>query len=78
MIMIQKILKKLNKIFKKLKNEKYSLIKLILILKEIDKIASFRKLYDFINADVEETIVIIIKLILILKLKKVKNFMLKK
>jgi len=44
------------KIFNKLKDEKYSLDDLNLILNEIDKIASVR-LYDFIDAQVEETIV---------------------
>ncbi len=47
---------KVEKIFIKLKNKKYSLDKINLILNEIDKIASLR-LYDFINAQVEETIV---------------------
>ncbi len=44
------------KIFKKIKNEKYSINSINLILDEIDKIASLR-LYDFINAKVEEEIV---------------------
>tara|TARA_B100001121_G_scaffold256689_1_gene234640 strand:+ start:1298 stop:3547 length:2250 start_codon:yes stop_codon:yes gene_type:complete len=44
---------KIEKIFSKLKNETYSLDKINLILDEIDKIASLR-LYDFINAEVEE------------------------
>ena len=48
--------KKVEKIFKKLKGERYSLDDLNLILEEIDKIASAR-LYDFINAEVEEKIV---------------------
>jgi outer membrane protein insertion porin family len=48
--------KKVNKIFDNLKNEKYSLDNVNLILKEIDKIASTR-LYDFINVDVSENIV---------------------
>ncbi len=47
---------KIDKIFKKLKNEKYSLTDFDLILKEIDKIASAR-LYDFIDAKVTEEIV---------------------
>tara|TARA_B100001029_G_scaffold62485_1_gene50587 strand:- start:453 stop:2702 length:2250 start_codon:yes stop_codon:yes gene_type:complete len=47
---------KLEKLFKKLKNKRYSLDKIELILKEIDEIASLR-LYDFINAQVEETVV---------------------
>ncbi len=47
--------KKIEKIFKKLKNEKYSLNSINLILKEIDNIASLQ-LYDFIDADVEENI----------------------
>ncbi len=47
---------KINKIFEKIKNEKYSINKINLILKEIDNIAS-RKLYDFIDADVEEKII---------------------
>ena len=48
--------KKLNKLFNKLKNEKYSINKVNNILKEIDIIAS-QRLYDFIDAEVEETIV---------------------
>tara|TARA_A100000164_G_scaffold89416_1_gene77277 strand:+ start:2457 stop:4706 length:2250 start_codon:yes stop_codon:yes gene_type:complete len=48
--------KKIEKIFNKLKNENYSLDNLNLILKEIDKIASER-LYDFIDAKVEEEII---------------------
>ncbi len=48
--------KKVQKIFEKLKGEKYSLDDLNLILKEIDKIASSR-LYDFIDAKVDESIV---------------------
>ena len=48
--------KKVEKIFNELKNENYSLDKLNLILKEIDKIASGR-LYDFIDAKVEEEII---------------------
>ena len=48
--------KKIDKIFNKLKNEKYSINKVNNILKEIDNIAT-QKLYDFIDADVEETIV---------------------
>ena len=47
---------KINKIFNKLNNEKYSLNKINLILKEIDRIAS-QRLYDFINAEVNETII---------------------
>ena len=47
---------KLEKIFEKLRNERYSLNKIELILKEIDKIASLR-LYDFIDAKVEESII---------------------
>ena len=45
---------KINKIFKKLKNETYSIDSVNLILEEIDNIASLR-LYDFINAEVEES-----------------------
>ncbi len=47
---------KVEKIFNKLKGEKYSLDDLDLILSEIDKIASAR-LYDFIDANVNESIV---------------------
>ena len=47
---------KVNKIFTKLEGEKYSLDDLNLILKEIDRIASSR-LYDFIDATVEENII---------------------
>jgi len=45
---------KINKIFKKLRNETYSIDSVNLILEEIDNIASLR-LYDFINAEVEES-----------------------
>ena len=48
--------KKVQKTFEKLKNERYSLNDLNLILKEIDKIASSR-LYDFIDAKVDENII---------------------
>ena len=48
--------KKIYKIFKKLKGEKYSLNSINLILNEIDSVASSR-LYDFIKADVTEEIV---------------------
>ena len=48
--------KKIEKIFEKLKNEVYSLDNLNQILKEIDKVASGR-LYDFIDAKVEEEII---------------------
>ncbi len=47
---------KIKKIFKKLKNEEYSLDSINLILEEIDYIAS-SQLYDFINAEVEEKFV---------------------
>jgi|TARA_Y100000389_G_scaffold80358_1_gene77048 outer membrane protein insertion porin family len=46
----------IQKIFKKLKNKRYSLDDLNSILSEIDKIASSR-LYDFIDVEVEESIV---------------------
>ncbi len=46
---------KIYKIFNNLKGEKYSLDNINLILKEIDNIASF-KLYDFIKADVSESV----------------------
>ena len=48
--------KKINKLFNKLKDEKYSINRVDDILEEIDAIAS-RKLYDFINAEVEEVVV---------------------
>ena len=47
---------KIEKIFNKIKNKKYSLNRVNLILKEIENIATL-KLYDFINAKVEEIIV---------------------
>ena len=47
---------KVEKIFEKLKDEDYSLNDISKILTEIDRIASLR-LYDFITADVQETIV---------------------
>tara|TARA_B100001093_G_scaffold518167_1_gene602104 strand:+ start:203 stop:2452 length:2250 start_codon:yes stop_codon:yes gene_type:complete len=46
---------KINKLFNKIKNERYSINDVNLILEEIDKIASSR-LYDFIDATVEESI----------------------
>ncbi len=48
--------KKIDKLFEKLQDEKYSLTDFNLILKEIDKVASAR-LYDFIDAKVEEKII---------------------
>ena len=48
--------KKVNKIFSKIKGEKYSIDSINLILEEIDRVASLR-LYDFIDAVVEENIV---------------------
>ena len=47
---------KVKKIFKKLKGKNYSLDNINLVLSEIDKIASLR-LYDFITANVKETII---------------------
>jgi len=47
---------KIDKIFSKLKDKMYSLENIELILREIDKIASMR-LYDFITAEVTESIV---------------------
>jgi len=52
----KKDFKDIEKIFKKLKGKEYTLNSVEKILKEIDKIASL-KLYDFINATVEENIV---------------------
>lgn len=46
----------LNKVFVKLKDKKYSLDNVNLILDQIEKIASLR-LYDFIDAKIEETII---------------------
>ncbi len=48
--------KRIDKIFDKLKGDRYSLDNFDLILKEIDKIASVR-LYDFIDAKVDEKII---------------------
>tara|TARA_Y100001970_G_scaffold95369_1_gene120179 strand:+ start:28778 stop:31021 length:2244 start_codon:yes stop_codon:yes gene_type:complete len=48
--------KKIDKIFKRLKGEEYSLDEISKILAEIDRIASLR-LYDFITANVEENLV---------------------
>tara|TARA_Y100000816_G_C26101388_1_gene583836 strand:+ start:818 stop:3067 length:2250 start_codon:yes stop_codon:yes gene_type:complete len=47
---------RIEKIFEKLKNKNYSIDNIDLILSEIDRVASLR-LYDFISANVEETIV---------------------
>jgi len=52
----EKDFKKVNKIFDKLKDEKYSLNNINLILNEIDTIASSR-LYDFIKVEVSENII---------------------
>jgi outer membrane protein insertion porin family len=52
----KKDFEKINKIFDNLKNEKYSLNNINIILEEIENIASF-KLYDFIKVDFSETIV---------------------
>ena len=52
----KKDFKDIEKIFKKLKGKSYSLDSVDKILKEIDKIASL-KLYDFIDATVEESVV---------------------
>ncbi len=47
---------KIDKIFSKLKDKRYSLENIELILREIDKIASMR-LYDFITAEVTEKVI---------------------
>ncbi len=52
----EKDFQKINKIFDKLKGDRYSLDNLDLILSEIDNIAS-AKLYDFIDANVDEEII---------------------
>ena len=67
---------KVDKIFSKLENERYSIDDLNLILSEIDKIASSR-LYDFINAQVEEEI-IDNKINFTFNVVDLKSFMLKK
>ncbi len=65
--------KKIDKIFKKLKNEKYSLNNINLILKEIDNIATLQ-LYDFIDADIEESITSDNKINLNFKIKDSEKF----
>ena len=52
----EKDFKKINKLFVKLKDEKYSLDNINLILNEIDNIASSR-LYDFIKVEFSENII---------------------
>ena len=52
----EKDFKKINKLFDKLKDEKYSLDNINLILNEIDNIASSR-LYDFIKVEFSENII---------------------
>ena len=52
----EKDFKKINKLFDKLKDEKYSLNNINLILNEIDNIASSR-LYDFIKVEFSENII---------------------
>jgi len=47
---------KIDEILEKLENEPYSLKKINLVLNEIERIASL-KLYDFINADVQEELI---------------------
>ena len=63
----------INKIFLELKNDKYSLRKLNLILNEVDKIASSR-LYDFIDASIDEEIVNDDKIDFIITIKEYKKF----
>jgi len=67
----------LEKIFTKLSNKAYSLDDLELILGEIEKIAS-TKLYDFIDAEVEETIVNENKIDFIFNLKTSQKFYVEK
>ena len=64
---------KIEKIFKKLKNEPYSFLKIEKILDEIDKIAFFEN-YEFIDADVTENIVNENKLNFIFKIKESEKF----
>ncbi len=69
----QKDFKDIKKIFKKLKGKKYSLDSVEKILNELDKIASL-KLYDFIDASVEESIVNTNKINFNFKVKDSKKF----
>jgi len=69
----EKDFKDIKKIFKKLKGKKYSLDNVEKILREIDKIASL-KLYDFIDASVEENIVNTNKINFDFKIKDSKKF----
>ena len=69
----EKDFKDIKKIFKKLKGKKYSLDNVEKILKEIDKVASL-KLYDFIDASVEENIVNTNKINFDFKIRDSKKF----
>jgi len=69
----EKDFKDIKKIFKKLKGKKYSLDNVEKILREIDKVASL-KLYDFIDASVEENIVNTNKINFDFKIKDSKKF----
>ena len=69
----QKDFQELNQLFVELKDTKYSLDNLNLILTQIEKIASER-LYDFINVDVEEKIVNKNKINLLFKIKDSEKF----
>ncbi len=69
----KKDFQKLNDLFVELKDTRYSLDNLNLILTQIEKIASER-LYDFINVDVEEKIVNKNKINLLFKIKDSEKF----
>tara|TARA_B100001057_G_scaffold454676_1_gene500638 strand:+ start:32 stop:2260 length:2229 start_codon:yes stop_codon:yes gene_type:complete len=73
----QKDFKKVENILKKLKNEKYSLIKLNKVVAQIDKI-SVSRLYDFIDASIETEIVEDDKLDISFLVKESEKFYVKK
>ena len=64
----------LEKIFESLENEQYSLTNINIILDKIDEVASLR-LYDFIDIDVEESIVDKNRINFVFRVTDSKNFM---
>tara|TARA_X000000950_G_scaffold284272_1_gene387023 strand:+ start:37 stop:2265 length:2229 start_codon:yes stop_codon:yes gene_type:complete len=73
----EKDFKEVERILKKLKNEKYSLLKLNKVVKQIDRI-SVSRLYDFIDATIETEIVENDKLDITFVVKESKKFYVKK
>ncbi len=73
----EKDFKEVDNILKKLKNEKYSLIKLNKVVKQIDQI-SVSRLYDFIDATIETNIINDDKLDITFEVKESEKFYVKK